>query len=61
MMKAVVSGIEWKTDGEDIHLPDIVTIDVDAEDTDDDIVNKVSDEYGWLISLVGSISRKGES
>ena len=56
-MKAVVSGIEWDTDGEEVDLPSKVSIEVENDDSDDDIVNKVSDEYGWLITSVENVKR----
>ena len=58
MMKAVVSGIEWETDGEDVQLPVDVTIDVLEDMNDDEIVNEISDEYGYLIKGMVSIKRE---
>lgn len=57
-MKVRVSGIEWDTDGEDVDLPSDVTIEVDEDMSDEDVVNKVSDKYGWCISSVCSVKRK---
>lgn len=43
-----VTNIEWETDGAVIEgLPS--AMDVEAED-EDDAVNRVSDEHGWLIA-----------
>ena len=58
MMKAVVSGFEWETDREDEKLPDDVTIDVLEDMNDDEIVNEISDEYGYLIKGMVSIKRE---
>jgi len=53
----IVSGIEWDTDGEEVDLPSEVSIEVEDDDSDDDILDKVSDEYGWLIISVEDIKR----
>lgn len=58
MMKAVVSGIEWEIDGEDVKLPVDVTIDVLEDMNDDEIVDEISDEYGYLIKGMVSIKRE---
>ena len=56
-MKAKVIGIEWDPDGEDVELPPDVTIEVDEGLSDDDIVDKVTDLYGWCISCVYKVER----
>lgn len=38
-MVAKVTGIDWDTDGEEVDLPDSVTVEVDDDFTDEDIVN----------------------
>lgn len=45
-MRARAFDIEWDTDGEYIHLPDEVFVEVDDES---DIVDAVSDEIGFCI------------
>lgn len=54
-MLVKVSGIHWETDGRDIDLPDSVTMDVPDGTDDDEIIDKLSDEYGWLVSGVDNI------
>lgn len=56
-MKVTVQGIEWETDGEDVDLPSCVTMVVADDATDDDIIEEISDEYGWLINCVERIIR----
>lgn len=50
-----VYGIKWDTDGQHVSgLPEVVVVDmdheVDEEDGTDQVVNQVSDQYGWLIA-----------
>lgn len=56
-MKAKVIGIEWDTDGEDVELPSDVTIEVDDGLSDGEIVDRVTDLYGWCISCVFKVER----
>lgn len=56
-MKAKVTGIEWDTDGEDVELPSDVTIEVENGLSDDEIVDRVTDLYGWCISCVFKVER----
>lgn len=56
-MKVEVQGIDWETDGEDIDLPSSVTMEVADDVTDDDIIDQLSDEYGWLVNGVQRIVR----
>lgn len=56
-MKVWVKGIEWDTDGEDVDLPSDVTIEVEDGLSDDDVVDRVSDKYGWCISSVCKVER----
>lgn len=56
-MKVEVQDIDWDTDGEDVDLPSSVTMEVLDDVTDDDIINQLSDEYGWLIKGVERIVR----
>lgn len=56
-MKAKVIGIEWDTDGEDVELPSDVTIEVENGLSDDEIVDRVTDLYGWCISCVFKVER----
>ena len=60
-MEVEIDGIVWCTDGEDVDLPVRVSIEVDPDDDDDDIIDRLSDEYGWLVESVGSIKRKEAS
>lgn len=46
MPKFYVSNIIWDTDGETVDLPDTAV--VEAED-DSEVLDVLSDEYGWLI------------
>lgn len=54
-MKVTVQGIDWDTDGEDVNLPHSVTMEVADDATDDDIIEEVSDDCGWLINCVQRI------
>ena len=45
-MKFNVTDIHWETDGENVYLPKTAV--VDAED-EDEVLDILSDEYGWLI------------
>lgn len=46
-MKTVrVYDIEWDTDGEEVDLPSIANVTVKNED---EIADKLSDEYGWCV------------
>ena len=56
-MVAKVTGIDWDTDGEEVDLPDSVTVEVDDDSTDEDIVNAASDDQGWLIATYSRIIR----
>lgn len=50
-MKSIkFSEIEWKTDGEEVELPDAVILEV-ADDFDVDAcgADLLSDKYGWLV------------
>jgi hypothetical protein len=52
-MKVEVQGIDWDTDGEDVDLPSSVTMEVEDDDaTYDDILDELSNEYGWCIKGV---------
>ena len=54
-----VIGIDWDTDGEEVDLPKSVTIGESPEElSDDDIIDKLSDEYGWCINGVEEIRRE---
>lgn len=48
----IVSGIEWDTDEEDIPLPE--TVNIGVED-DKDVIDALSDEYGFCIESVERI------
>ena len=52
MKHYVVSGIEWDTDEEDIVLP--LTVNIAVED-DKDVIDAISDEYGFCIKSVEAI------
>lgn len=56
-IKARVYDIDWDTDGENVDLPDAVEVEVDDNADDEDIINQVSDDYGWCINGVGGIDR----
>jgi hypothetical protein len=43
----IVSDIKWETDGEVVDLPTEVEVDDDLDE--DEIVDYLSDEYGWLV------------
>lgn len=51
-MLVKVSGIHWETDGEDVELPDSVKMYVPDGTDFDEIIDKLSDEYGWLVNGV---------
>ena len=57
-MLVKVSGINWETDGEEVDLPVCATVEVNDDADDDEIVDALSDEYGWLIKGVGGIKRE---
>jgi hypothetical protein len=55
----IVHEIDWETDGEEVDLPDSVTIDIaeldafdleDEEQINDAICDHLSDTYGWLVA-----------
>jgi hypothetical protein len=54
-MKVIVKGIDWETDGEDVDLPSSVTMEVADDVAEDDIIDQMSDEYGWLVNGVQRI------
>jgi len=45
-MRIKTTNINWDTDGHEIDLPKQVELEVDHED---EIADKLSDEYGWCI------------
>ncbi len=45
-MKIKITNIDWDTDEHNVDLPQQVELEVDHED---EIVDKLSDEYGWCI------------
>lgn len=52
LVEIEIYDIDWDTDGEDVDLPKSVkkmVHDYDIEN-DDDIVDMLSDEYGWLVN-----------
>lgn len=54
-----VIGIVWDTDGEEADLPKSVTLEGEYRDqTDDDIIDKLSDWYGFCINGVEEIRRE---
>tara|TARA_Y100000310_G_scaffold287389_1_gene312247 strand:+ start:1709 stop:1942 length:234 start_codon:yes stop_codon:yes gene_type:complete len=62
-----VCEIDWETDGEEIDLPDSVTIDIEELDNycdletesqvSDAICDYLSDTYGWLVSGYTRVER----
>lgn len=49
-MQVYVNNIVWDTDGENVSLPNEVTIDVDdGIDLQYEIADYLSDEYGWCV------------
>lgn len=58
-MTVTVTGIRWETDEEDVVLPDSVTMDVPDGTDDDEIIDKLSDKYGWLVAGIDGIGRTG--
>lgn len=57
-MKATVTNIEWEADGEEVDLPVCATVEVYDDADDDEIVDALSDKYGWLIKGVGDIKKE---
>ena len=60
-VRVTVSGIEWDTDGEDVSLPESMTVTVNVaegfeEVTETKVVDACSDETGWLISKVSGFT-----
>lgn len=53
-MKVEVEGIDWDAG---LDLPSSVTMEVADDVTDDDIIEELSDEYGWCINGVERIVR----
>lgn len=53
-VKALVSRIDWDTDGEVIDsLPKDVTLNLDVDERDnldDEVANKLSDDYGFCVN-----------
>jgi len=53
-VKAVVSRIDWDTDGKVVEsLPQNTTINMEVDERDnldDEVVNKLSDEYGYCVN-----------
>lgn len=47
MRRFHVVNIEWDTDGKRVRLPIAVTVECESED---DIADALSDEYGWLVN-----------
>lgn len=47
MKRFHVVNIEWDTDGKPVRLPKEVTVECESED---DIADALSDEYGWLVN-----------
>ena len=45
-----VTDIEWDTDGEDVDLPTECIVEVPYDATTDQIVDKLSNEYGYCIN-----------
>ena len=45
-MKIKTTRIDWDTDGQKVDLPQQIELEVDHED---EIADKLSDEYGWCI------------
>lgn len=52
MKRIMVSEIDWETDGADVELPDSVVMEVNDDEDCDTIVDRLSDEYGYLIEGV---------
>jgi hypothetical protein len=52
MKKFWVVGIVYDTDGENIDLPE--NLEVECEDIEE-VIDRVSDETGWLVSSVKNI------
>jgi len=56
-VKALVSRIDWDTDGEVIDsLPKDVTLDLEVDERDnldDEVANKLSDNYGFCVNSFG--------
>lgn len=49
-MQVYVNNIKWDTDGEDVNLPNEITIDIDDDaDPQYEIADYLSDEYGWCV------------
>ena len=51
MKRIMVSEIDWETDGADVELPDSVVMEVNDDEDCDTIVDRLSDEYGYLKGL----------
>ena len=52
MKRIMVSEIDWETDGADVELPDSVVMEVNDDEDCDTVVDRLSDEYGYLIEGV---------
>ena len=52
MKRIMVSEIDWEADGADVDLPDSVVMEVNDDEDYDTIVDRLSDEYGYLIEGV---------
>ena len=50
LKKVKFTGIVWDTEGEEVQLPSVVILDVDADaDMDEDGADILSDNYAWCV------------